>query len=98
MPAHDLTHYAVESILGFSRGFIGLCAEGWDIGDFEKDAPKNLPPEAGLAEVIAGELSRMEMTGQWGTVEECNWAIAEAARGWKAKDRVGEAGEMLNDG
>ena len=30
-PLHDLTHYAVETELGFRRGFYGLIAEGWDI-------------------------------------------------------------------
>jgi hypothetical protein len=28
---HDLTHFAVESTLGFQRGFFGLIAEGWEI-------------------------------------------------------------------
>ena len=35
-PLHDLTHYAVETVLGFDRGFYGLLAEGWDISDFGK--------------------------------------------------------------
>lgn len=28
---HDLTHFAVESTLGFQRGFFGLIAQGWEI-------------------------------------------------------------------
>jgi hypothetical protein len=32
-PLHDLTHYAVETVLGFRRGFFGLIADGWDIDD-----------------------------------------------------------------
>ena len=30
---HDLTHFAVESTLGFRDGFFGLVAQGWDIDD-----------------------------------------------------------------
>jgi len=30
---HDLTHYAVETVLGYRRGFFGLIAEGWDVED-----------------------------------------------------------------
>ena len=33
-PFHDLTHYAVETVLGMRRGFYGLVAEGWDFADF----------------------------------------------------------------
>ena len=29
---HDFTHYAVETTLGYKRGFSGLIAEGWEIG------------------------------------------------------------------
>jgi hypothetical protein len=32
-PAHDLTHFAVESELSRSVGFFGLVASGWDIED-----------------------------------------------------------------
>src|SRR6185437_11388716 len=32
-PLHDLTHYAVETELGFRRGFYGLIAEGWEIAE-----------------------------------------------------------------
>lgn len=27
-PLHNLTHYAVETVLGYQRGFWGLLAEG----------------------------------------------------------------------
>ncbi|MEO6878234.1 MAG: hypothetical protein ABI205_07125, partial [Gemmatimonadaceae bacterium] len=30
-PLHDMTHLAVESVLGLRRAFYGLVAEGWDI-------------------------------------------------------------------
>jgi hypothetical protein len=77
-PVHDLAHYATESVLGIARGFIGLCAEGWSVRDFEKDAAKNIPAEAGLAEAVAGEISRMEITSQWSTLDDFNWTIAAA--------------------
>ena len=52
---HDLTHYAVETILGFDRAFYGLVAEGWNLGDFGTPWPRGpLPPEAVPAEVIVG--------------------------------------------
>lgn len=55
-PYHDLTHYAVESVLPL-KGFYRLLADGWDIGDFGKPWPKGpLPDEAHLAEVIVGFL------------------------------------------
>jgi len=30
---HDLTHYAVETALGYRRGFFALIAEGWEPDD-----------------------------------------------------------------
>jgi hypothetical protein len=46
-PLHDLTHYAVESELGFSRGFFGLIGAGWNIDETTgKRARGPLPDEA----------------------------------------------------
>src|SRR3954447_24839626 len=46
-PIHDLTHYAVETELGYRRGFYGLIAEGWDIAETTgKTSPGPLPNEA----------------------------------------------------
>src|SRR5438309_3304320 len=39
-PLHDLTHYAVETVLGYARGFYGLVAEGWDLTDFGNPWPR----------------------------------------------------------
>lgn len=48
---HDLTHFAVESVLGCKRGFFGLIAEGWEIDDTTgKGTRGSLPPEAGEVE------------------------------------------------
>src|SRR5207302_930128 len=44
---HDVTHFAVESTLGFRRGFYGLIIEGWDVEDTTgKGARGPLPKEA----------------------------------------------------
>ena len=39
-PLHDLTHYAVETELGYGRGFYGLIASGWDIADTTGKGPR----------------------------------------------------------
>jgi hypothetical protein len=85
-PVHDLAHYAVESVLGIARGFIGLCGEGWAIEDFDKGAAKSIPPEAGIAEVVAGEISRMEITGQWLSLEDFHWTVAASGFTMTADD------------
>ena len=54
-PPHDLTHYAVETTLGYRSGFYGLIADGWDIADFAKPWPKGaIPVEAQEVELIVG--------------------------------------------
>lgn len=52
---HDLTHFTVESVLGYKRGFFGLVAEGWEIDDTTgKGARGPLPPQAVEVEYIVG--------------------------------------------
>src|SRR5688500_15931130 len=54
---HDLTHYAVESVLRSERGFYGLVAGGWDIADTEGKGPRGpLPPETIAVEHMVGFL------------------------------------------
>src|SRR5690349_6673456 len=56
---HDLTHFAVETTLGFRRGFYGLLADGWDITDFGPPWPRGrIPSDAEPAEWIVGALDR----------------------------------------
>lgn len=70
---HDLTHFAVETTLGYRRGFFGLIAEGWDIEDTTgKSARGPLPPEAGEAEVIVGLFFAERASGVIWTVDEFN--------------------------
>jgi hypothetical protein len=55
---HDLTHFAVETTLGFEHGFYGLIAGGWDIADTEGKGPRGKPPhESVLVEHIVGLLA-----------------------------------------
>jgi hypothetical protein len=70
-PRHDLTHYAVETVLGRSRGFYGLLAEGWNLTDFGKPWPRGpLPPEAACSELLVGFLDRERAAGtQWSAAE-----------------------------
>jgi hypothetical protein len=72
-PLHDLTHYAVETTLGFRRAFFGLLAEGWDLSDFGKRSSKELQQgEAGLAEVIVGFFDLERATGIMESAEALN--------------------------
>jgi len=65
MPAHDLTHFAVESTLGFCRGFYGLLIEGWDITDFAKPWPRGpIPDDALVVELIVGFLDAERRQGE----------------------------------
>ncbi len=54
-PPHDLTHYAVESVLGCTQAFYGLLARGWEISDFAKPWPRGpVPAEAIEVEILVG--------------------------------------------
>lgn len=54
-PYHDLTHYAVETVLGFRHAFYGLLADGRAIDDTgEKEARGRLPAEASSASMSWG--------------------------------------------
>ena len=46
-PPHDLTHYAVETTLGYQHAFYGLVADGWDISDFAAPWPRGPVPGEG---------------------------------------------------
>ncbi|HEY7119197.1 MAG TPA: hypothetical protein VH475_21590, partial [Tepidisphaeraceae bacterium] len=52
---HDLTHYAVETVLAYRRGFFGLIADGWNFDDFGHPWPRGpIPADADPAELIVG--------------------------------------------
>lgn len=72
-PIHDITHYVVETELGFSSGFFGLIANGWDIRDTTgKGARGPLPPEAVTVENIVGLFDvQRSLRVEW-TADEVN--------------------------
>ena len=54
-PLHDLTHFAVESVLGLTQAFYGHLADGWNFDDFGRPWPRGaMHPDAGGAELIVG--------------------------------------------
>ena len=68
---HDLTHFAVESVLGFRNGFFGLIAQGWDIDDTTgKGARGRLPEEAGQVEQLVGLMGAERASGEIMTAED----------------------------
>jgi hypothetical protein len=70
---HDLTHYAVETVLDYRRGFFGLIAEGWDMDDTTgKGARGPLPAEAAEVERMVGLFDSERGSGVLWTVEEFN--------------------------
>jgi hypothetical protein len=80
-PLHDLTHYAVESELGFARGFYGLIAEGWDIADTTGKGTRGpLPDETIEVEYIVGALSAERAGDPACTAEEFNGLAAAFAK------------------
>ncbi len=76
-PVHDLTHYVVETSLGFKTGFLGLLASGRNIEDFARGATNWLPLEAHIAEAVAGQLSQDAMTRNPLNVDDFNWTIRD---------------------
>jgi hypothetical protein len=77
-PHHDLTHYAVESVLGFREGFYGLVSTGWDLSDFGSPWPRGkIPPQAGISEMIVGFFDLERRIGEKGLAEDLNCMLAE---------------------
>src|SRR5512140_1368047 len=70
-PAHDLTHYSVETTFGYTRGFFGLVADGWEIADFAKPWPRGpIPQEAQEVELLVGLLDmQRRMLADWNAEE-----------------------------
>ena len=74
---HDLTHVAVESVLGYKRGFFGLIREGWEIDDTTgKGARGPLPAEAVEVECMVGLFAAEQASRSQWTADDFNEALA----------------------
>jgi len=81
-PTHDLTHCAVESVLGFDQAFFGLIASGWNIDDFvQPGASRRIPFQAVVAEHVVGVLDRERLLPQLLSAAAFNENVREPARG-----------------
>jgi hypothetical protein len=83
-PLHDLTHYAVETVLGMNQAFYGLMASGWEFGDFGHPWPRGpMPADAIAAELIVGYLDAERAAGTTWSAGEFNAQASayHAARG-----------------
>ncbi len=70
-PSHDLTHFAVETALGYNHGFFGLVADGWDFADFATPWPRGVVPREALeVELIVGLLDMQRRMGAEWTADE----------------------------
>jgi hypothetical protein len=70
-PLHDLTHYAVETVLGHRRGFYGLVADGWDLNDFGAPWPNGpIPADMDPSEAIVGLLDSERYQGRPMSVDD----------------------------
>jgi hypothetical protein len=77
-PKHDLTHYAVETTLGFCEGFYGLVSAGWDFSDFGSPWPRGkLPPEASISEMIVGFFDLERRIAERVAADDLNQKLAE---------------------
>jgi hypothetical protein len=94
-PRHDLTHYAVETVLGHRRGFYGLVACGWDLTDFGAPWPRGpLPSDMDPSELLVGflDVERASMAGagqRWTAADLSAQAVNfHEARGFDATPPV----------
>ena len=77
-PRHDLTHYAVETVLGHRNGFYGLVAAGWDLSDFGTPWPRGrIPNEAVLSEIVVGFLDLERGSGELARAEDVNQRLVD---------------------
>lgn len=74
---HDLTHYAVESVLRH-RGFYSLLAEGWSLDDFGPPWPRGrVEFDAELSERIVGLLDLERASGVIMSARDANASLRD---------------------
>ena len=93
---HDLTHFAVETTLGYKNGFFGLVEQGWEMDDITgKGGRGRLPTEAVEVEGIVGLFDAERACGAHWTSEEFNaFAKLRAEDGTSVKTLADE--DLLN--
>lgn len=100
-PIHDLTHYAVETVLAHRRGFYGLVAEGWNVTDFGAPWPRGrIPPDADPSELIVGFLDAERAAGVEWPASDLNDSLRmhNAGAGWQvSQDQLNEIHAMRRD-
>ena len=75
---HDLTHYAVETVLGHIRGFYDLVTDGWNLTDFGAPWPRGrLPQNMNLSENIVGLFDGERAAGHRWTADELNASLVQ---------------------
>ena len=75
---HDLTHFAVETVLGHARGFYGLVGEGWNLSDFDAPWPRGrLPRDMDPTEGFVSLFDSERATDRHWTAEEFNTSLAQ---------------------
>lgn len=76
-PLHDLTHFAVETVLGHHRGFYGMVASGWDISDFGPPWRRGrIPNDMDPSELIVGFLDAERASAARWSADEFNDKVA----------------------
>lgn len=90
--AHDLTHYVVETELGYKHAFFGMIAQGRDINDFGPGSAASFHAEAVYAEMLSGLLSAAEGNGSQLTFDDIKSTIDQHAteKGFAPIDLTGE--------
>jgi len=77
-PFHDLTHLAVETVLGRRSGFYGLVCDGWQLSEFAKPGvSRRLPAEAVATEQLVALFDGERVVGGPWTAAEFNASLAE---------------------
>lgn len=77
---HDMTHYAVETVLGYKNAFYGMLNSGINISDFEKPKEERtvtLTDEAIITEHLVNLLT---IEYNQGLIENFNNTLADSIR------------------
>lgn len=73
---HDLTHFAIESTLGFTRAFFGLVAAGRDLDSFNQTG-EQFHPEALQTEKLSGLVLLRDAHGNLLAAEEISEQVGD---------------------